>query len=72
MEQVERQQRLERRDNRNGRDVPEKHLKRETEDGTYEIRETGKEDSKIRMCRIRARDIAYAQRISALYCMLRI
>ena len=39
--------------NGNGRDVPEKHLKRETEDGTYEIRETGKEDSIIRMCRIR-------------------
>ena len=41
------------KDNGNGRNVPEKHLKRETEDGTYEIRETRKEDSKICMCRIR-------------------
>ena len=31
-------------DDGKGIDVPEKHLKRETEDGTYEIRETGKED----------------------------
>ena len=46
MQEVERQQGLgwNDEDNGNGVDVPEKHLKRETEDGTYEIRETGKGD----------------------------
>ena len=47
MESVQTQQERDRQtrlDNRNGRDVPEKHQRRETEGAVFEARGTGKED----------------------------
>ena len=43
--------------------MPEKHLKRETEDGTYEIRETGKEDEFNALMRWYKKEIYVPQHI---------